>query len=151
VPYQRWADKGLLTLTPGNVTDYEFIQRDVDLILTRFAVRDIGFDPWNAMDLVNRLVGAGAPMVEVRQTTGNLTAAMKDIERHYLGGTFDHGADPILTWAASNVVARRDVNDNIAPDRKKSDEKIDPFAALVIADSRRLAADPPAEYDIIIL
>ena len=29
VPYLDWADKGLLTLTPVNITDYDFIEQDL--------------------------------------------------------------------------------------------------------------------------
>jgi phage terminase large subunit-like protein len=34
---------------------------------------------------------------------------------------------------ASNVVARRDANNNVAPDRKNSQDKIDGFVALAMA------------------
>lgn len=132
VPYQTWADQGLLTLTPGNVTDYEFIERDIMDSLDRFNVQAIGYDPWNATDLVNRLVDQGAPMVLVRQGARSYHPAMQEIERRNVAGTIDHGNNPVLSWMASNVVARRDANESLAPDRKNSQEKIDGFVAMAM-------------------
>lgn len=133
VPYRRWGKTGDITVTPGDVTDYEFVERDIDAALSRFNVQGWAYDPWQAMDLINRLTGKGAPMVEMPQTISRLNGGMRALARYYLSGRFDHGGDPVLNWCASNVVARRDANDNIAPDRKNSEEKIDPFAALVNA------------------
>lgn len=142
VPYQVWADQGLLTLTPGNVADYEFIEADVESALGRFDVRAIGFDPWNARDMANRLIAKGAPMIEFRQGPQSFNAPMKEFERHVNGGTMDHGGDPILTWMASNIVARKDVNDNMAPDKKNSEEKIDGIVAACEAVGVMLTDEP---------
>ena len=66
---------------------------------------------------------------------------MKEIERAIKAGTLDHGGDPVLSWMTSNVVARSDVNENIAPDRKNSQEKIDGFVAMVMAIGLMLVAE----------
>ena len=120
-----------LTITPGNVTDYEYVERDIRAALERFNIQAIGFDPYNAQDLCNRLTADGVPMVQVRQGTMSLSGPMKEVDRYYLSGQMDHGGDEILTWCASNVVKRSDPNDNIAPDKKRSHEKIDDYAALL--------------------
>ena len=148
VPYQRWADAGLLTVTPGDVTDYAFIEADVRTALDRFNVKGIGFDPWNARDMANRLIEAGAPMVEFRQGIPSFNGPMKELERAIKAGTLDHGGDPVLSWMASNVVARTDVNENIAPDRKNSQEKIDGFVAMVMGVGLMLTeAEEPSVYE----
>lgn len=133
VPYQVWKRAGLLVPTPGNVTDYDFIERDIMWALDTFNVQAIGFDPWNSTDLVNRLLNKGAPMVLFRQGTPTFNAPMKELDRLYLSGHLDTDGDPILDWCASNVVSRKDVNENIAPDKKHSSEKIDDYVALVMA------------------
>ena len=58
---------------------------------------------------------------------------MQDLERAYVGKRFVHDGDPVLTWCASNLVARRDQNLNMAPDKKRSSEKIDDMTALLMA------------------
>jgi phage terminase large subunit-like protein len=132
VPYQVWADQGLLTLTPGDVTDYAYIEQDIFAALDRFNVSSIAYDPWNARDLVNRLTEREAPMVEFRQGIASYNGPMKELDRVVKAGLLDHGGDPILAWMASNLVARKDVNENVAPDRKSSEEKIDGIVATLM-------------------
>lgn len=141
VPYRRWAETGKLVVTPGDVTDYAFIERDIREALARFDVRAIGYDPYNASDLVNRLTADSAPMVSVRQGHRTLSGPMKELDRLYLSGMLDHGGDEVLTWCASNVVARKDENENIAPSKKYSQEKIDDYAALLNAVAVHLATN----------
>lgn len=141
VPYQRWAKEGRLVTTPGDVIDYAYIERDVRKLLDELNVIEIAYDPWNASDVVNRLLEDGAPMVEFRQGIQSYNAPMRELERRYVGGTLDHAGDPVLTWNASNIVARRDVNDNIAPDKKHSQEKIDGMAALLMGLGRAMVSD----------
>lgn len=138
VPYQRWArtqfmGRPYLTVTEGNTTDYRVVERDIRWIIDQFNVQAIGFDPWNAQDLSQRLLEDGAPMIEVRQGFASLTGAMKELDRLYLEGLLDHGGDEVLTWCASNVVARPDDAGNIKPSKGKSTEKIDDYCALLNA------------------
>jgi len=58
---------------------------------------------------------------------------MKYFEELYYDGRFRHGGDPVLTWCASNLVPRTDQNMNMAPDKKKSADKIDDMTALFMA------------------
>lgn len=133
VPYQVWASQGLLTLTPGNVTDYAFIERDIRAALKTFNVKGIAYDPWNAYDLVNRLTEDSAPMFEFRQGPKSYHPPMMAFERHLKNLSFRFNDNPVLTWMASNIVARKDVNENMAPDKKNSEEKIDGIVALLMA------------------
>lgn len=133
VPYQRWADDGLLTVTPGNVTDYDYVEQDVKAALTQFNIQHIGYDPWNATQVVNNLMKESAPMVEMRQGAKTFHPPMNELERLLKSGAIDHGGNPVLTWMASNIVARKDINNNMAPDKKHSHEKIDGIVALLMA------------------
>lgn len=88
---------------------------------------------WNASHIANELQSDGINLEQFIQGTKSFNPPMREIERLYLSEKLDHAADPVLTWNASNVVARRDENDNLAPDKKKSFEKIDGFVALAMA------------------
>lgn len=133
VPYQTWAKEGKLVVTPGEVTDYAYIERDISWALSTFKVQGIAFDPWNARDIANRLLDDNAPMIEFRQGIPSFNGPMKELDRLYVSGRLDHDGDEILAWNASNIVARKDVNENIAPDRLNSQEKIDGYVTLVMA------------------
>lgn len=133
VPYRAWAEAGKIVITPGAVTDYDWIKKDIEQALKDFQIQGIAYDPWGAQQIVNDLAKEGAPMVAFRQGIPSYTGPMKELDRLYLKRELEHGGDEVLAWNASNVVARRDVNTNIAPDKSKSQEKIDGYCALVMA------------------
>jgi phage terminase large subunit-like protein len=141
LPYKRWVQEGWLQVTPGDVCDYEFVEADLDRDLKDNRVEKFAYDPWNARDIVNRLVAKSAPMVEFRQGIPSFAAPMQELARLITSGMIDHGGDPVLAWMASNVVARRDTNNNVAPDRKNSQDKIDGFVALAMAVGVMLGAE----------
>ena len=137
VPFSEWYRAGQVIATPGNVVDYAFIQADVEALAKHFDVLEIAYDPWNATKFATDLQNAGHDnLVEVRQGTRSLSPAMKEIERLVLQGRFRHNGDPVLSWCMANVVARADANENIAPDKTTSKERIDAAVALITAMSR---------------
>jgi len=140
---------GLITQTEGDVTDYAVVERDVIELANRFSVREIAFDRWNSTDLVNRLQAVRLPMVEFRQGAKSYNPPMQDLERVYIAGKLCHGGDPVLAWCASNLVPRRDENLNLAPDKKRSADKIDDMSALLMAWGRAIVADGlgPSVYE----
>lgn len=144
-PYMAWADSGHLTLTPGNVIDYEWIKNDVRHFLKTLPVREIAFDRWNSSQLVNDLMDEGAPMVAFGQGYASMNAPMKELERRYLTGEIQHSDDPVLNFAMSNVVADQDPAGNIKPAKNKSSEKIDPAVALIMAVGRAMVHESDAE------
>lgn len=143
--YKNWAEAGFLTVTPGDRTDYSYIEKDISDACDVYDVQGIGYDPWNATQLVNNLTGEGLPMIEVRQGPASMNPPMKEMEARMLGHELRHDGNPVLTWAASNVVARKDVNDNMAPDKKHSMDKIDPVVAALNGIAVLLTEDPPTD------
>ena len=59
--------------------------------------------------------------------------AMQACEIAYFAGNLRHDGNPILTWNAANLVTRTDENKNLAPDKKRSADKIDLMTALFMA------------------
>lgn len=133
VPYAGWVAAGLIEQTEGEVTDYAVIEAAVVEVSERFNLQAMAFDRWNATEMVGRLLAKDVPMVEFVQGPKSYHPAMQEFERAYIGGKLSHGGDPVLTWCASNLVARRDVNLNMAPDKKRSADKIDDMSALLMA------------------
>lgn len=148
VPYAGWVEDGLLIQTPGDVTDYREIERVILEQHARFNIQQLAYDKWNAMEVAIRLAEAGVPMLEFIQGPKSYHPAMHALEVAYISGMLAHGGDPILNWCASNLVARRDDNLNMAPDKKKSADKIDDMAALLMAVAcARLAVDAEPDVD----
>ena len=145
VPYAAWVNTGLICQTEGNVTDYGVIEKDIITIYERFNIQNIAYDRWNATELANNLTKEGIPLVEFIQGTKSYHPAMKKLEELYMSGKFNHGGDPVLAWCASNIVARMDVNLNMAPDKKKSADKIDDMAALLMAIGIAIVNEEPVK------
>lgn len=152
VPYAPWVAGGQMQQTDGDVADYAQIERDVLADCARFSPREVAYDTWNASDLANRLVTAGLPMVQFIQGPKSYNPGFQALERAYIAGKLRHGGDPVLTWNAANLVPRRDANMNMAPDKKRSAEKIDGMAALLMCFARAAvateAAAIPAVYEL---
>lgn len=142
VPYAGWIASGYMEQTEGEVTDYAVIEAAVLDARERFNLQAVAFDRWNATEMVGRLLDAEVPMIEFVQGTKSYHPAMSELERLYIGKRLAHGGDPVLTWCASNLVARRDMNMNMAPDKKKSADKIDDMTALLMAVGVSIGPEP---------
>jgi len=142
-----WVREGFLKLTPGNVADYDFIRAQINLDREKFAVRGIAYDPWNSSQLVNDLVGDGAPMVKTRQGLVTLSAPTKELQRILLEGTeakpmFRHGGNPAVRWQVDNFAVAMDPAGNVKPNKAVAADKIDAVAATINALSLVLAIGP---------
>jgi phage terminase large subunit-like protein len=149
-----WVRNGLLTLTPGNVADYEWIKTDIVGDLDRYDVRALGFDPWNSSQLVTDLMAAGAPMRKVRQGYRTMSPPTKELQRLVLAGTpeapmFRHGGNPAVRWQVDNLAVDMDPAGNVKPAKNKAADKIDAVAAAITALSEALERTPPTRsaYD----
>ena len=64
----EWAKQGLLTLTPGNVTDYEYVKAKIRECDNRFDMQEVAYDPWGADTIAQQLQDEdGIVMVAHRQ------------------------------------------------------------------------------------
>ncbi len=126
MPYLTWAKQELITLTPGNVIDYDYIRKTVNDVVADYQVQQIGYDPWNATRIAQELQDHdGLPMIEFRQGYISMNEPSKEFERLIMAEQMRHGGHPILRWMASNAVAKTDPSGNIKPDKQKSTQKID--------------------------
>ena len=145
--YLAWARQGYLTLTDGNVTDFAQIEQDILEDFTVFDLKEVGFDPFNAVYIAQRLQAAGVSVVEIPQQTRFLSEPMKWIEVLVRSGRLHHNGDPVLSWAISNVTVKPDANDNIFPRKDTPENKIDPAVALINAMARAIHFDEVGSLD----
>ncbi|MDP3909526.1 MAG: terminase large subunit [Gemmatimonadales bacterium] len=149
VPYFAWSQEGHITLTPGDVVDYEFIRKRLEDSATD-GITQIGFDPWHARDLISRMEAGGSPVVEVPQSFTMLSDPCKQLERLIAAGWLLWEDNPVLRWHASNAVAKRDPNGNIKPDKSDPRAFIDGISALVtmLALMLRDPGEEPYSFEI---
>jgi len=155
VPYLTWQRQGHLTMTDGNVTDFDQVRADINAIASKYRVKAIGLDPWNSAQLGQQLQGDGLPMRDFRQGYGSLSAPSKQLENWVVAGKLSHGGHPVLSWQASNVAIQQDsAAGNIKPSKAKSTERIDGIVSLVMAIGlwqAETAPKPEQSWDIMTL
>lgn len=146
VPYTGWVRAGHMIETKGDVTDYDVVFNKVMEISQKFKLVKVAYDSWNAAQIASKLSNNNIEMVQFIQGPKSYHPPMKLFEEAYYDGRFRHGGDPVLTWCASNLVARTDQNMNTAPDKKRSADKIDDMTALFMALG--VMVENPDEADI---
>ena len=139
--YAGWVNDGWIIATDGNTVDLPRIGDGIREDASRFAVETVHFDPWNATELATRLLADGAPMVECRMSTQNLSEAMKLLEAAVADGTLVHDGNPVLSWCVSNIVCKTDANDNIFPRKEFPENKIDCAVAAIMAFAALIKAE----------
>lgn len=146
--YQKWADAGYIELTDGEVIDHDIIKADLMTWCEGEDVREIGFDPWNAVQFSRRLAEEGMPLVEVAQTVKNISEAMKSVQADVYAGKFHHDHNPAMNWMMSNVTVKPDKNENVFPNKSTPENKIDGPVAAFIAKSRQLVGGGEDRTDL---
>ena len=138
VPYRAWAKSGYLTITPGDVVDYRFIESWIHETTDDLGVnvKELCYDPYNATHFAQDFDAQGIMTVEVRQGMRTLSEPTKAFREEAYRGNILHEPNPLLDWAISNAVTKRDHNENIILDKEKSTNRIDPIAAVINAFSR---------------
>jgi phage terminase large subunit-like protein len=132
VPYQTWVKEGFLTITEGNVVDYDVIQADIEAAFTKYNIQGIAFDRWNSSSLISRLLEKRVTMLAFGQGFASMSAPTKQLEKLALEKNFISD-DPMLRWAISNIALQKDPAGNIKPAKDKVKQKIDPAVALIMA------------------
>ncbi len=139
IPYATWARQGFLTLTEGNVVDYDHVKASILQDAKRFILQEIAYDPWNATQIALQLQSDGATMVEFRQGYASMSEPTKELEKLVVQGRLAHGGHPLLRWMAGNVAVETDPAGNYKPSKRKSTEKIDGIVALIMGLGRAIA------------
>lgn len=150
--YPAWERGGWITVTEGDVTDYEPVKADILQAMQDYDLKELGFDRWNALQLANELQESDVPLVEIPQNTGGMYPGSKRLEELVYGKRLQHGGNPVLRYAAGNVALLFDSNGNFRPDKKRSKQsgRIDPIVATVMALSRAVVHEEPEESEIIL-
>lgn len=151
VPYAAWVQKGLLIESGVEAIDYKPIEEKIVWANEHFNLAGVGYDLWNASQLVQNVRARGVTMEQFIQGPRSYHPAMQALEVAYLTGKLAHGNDPVLNWNASNVTAREDVNMNRAPDKKRAAEKIDDFCSLLMGIGLPLlkAPEPDKKFQML--
>ena len=138
VPYDVWERQGFLQTTEGNVVHYGYIEKFIESLGERFNIREIAFDRWGAVQMVQNLEGMGFTVVPFGQGFKDMSPPTKELMKLVLEQKIAHGGHPVLRWMMDNIFIRTDPAGNIKPDKEKSTEKIDGAVATIMALDRAI-------------
>ena len=139
-----------LQTTEGNVVHYGYIERFIEQLGERYNIREIAFDRWGAVQMVQNLEGMGFTVVPFGQGFKDMSPPTKELMKLVLEERIAHSGHPVLRWNMDNIYIRTDPAGNIKPDKEKSTEKIDGAVALIMALDRAIRcgnANSASVYD----
>ena len=136
VPYDVWEKQGFLETTEGDVIHYGFIESFIEDLGKRFHIKEIAFDRWGAVQMVQNLEGLGFTVVPFGQGFKDMSPPSRRLMELVLERNVAHGGHPVLRWMMDNIFVRTDPAGNIKPDKEKSTEKIDGAVAAIMALDR---------------
>lgn len=147
--YALYARQGLITITPGAVVDYRFVQQHIlDTVEKNgWKVKEVCYDDWSAGLISQEMMDMGFEMVEIRQGIKTLSEPTKNFREEVYSGNIIVPRNPVLSWAVGNAVTRQDHNENIMLDKDKSTNRIDPIAAVINAHCRAYLREPDFVYN----
>jgi phage terminase large subunit-like protein len=146
--YEQWDKSGLMTITPGNVTDNRTV---IDAILKfhrEHPIKEFLFDPWNASGIIQRLQEQNIECIEFRQGMKSFAEPTKMLETLIKKRRLRHGGHAVLSWNVANTEVKTDDNANIRPVKSKDrSKKIDGVVALIMALSRAMMTTEKSVYE----
>jgi phage terminase large subunit-like protein len=141
-----WIKRGLVTETPGNVTDYEPLVEYLDYISND--VVELVFDTWGSNDVIQRLEGVGyrttenagrnkrRQVVKFRQGDKTMDPACNDFENLVMTKRLNHAGNVVLKWMMKNTSLMIGPTGLVKPDKRKRIGKIDGIVASIMATAR---------------
>ena len=141
VNYDLWEQQGYIQTTEGNVVHYGYIEKFIEKLGERFNIREIAFDRWGAVQMVQNLEGMGFNVVAMGQGFASMSPPTKELMKLTLEKKIAHGGHPVLRWNMDNILIRQDPAGNIKADKAKSTEKIDGAIALIMALDRAIRCE----------
>lgn len=137
----RWADDGWITVTDGEVVDYEVIYADIAEDCARLRVADISYDEWSGEPVRQAIeTRTKVTMYPVPQTYKGMSHGMTELMAMTRSRTWSHHGNPVASWCFDNVEVRSPAGepDLIRPDkpeRGKTGKRIDAVPSSSMAVS----------------
>lgn len=124
-----FREQGHLIETPGDATEYAFLEEQLLEIAGKFDVIGFGYDPWHAKYLMQRIEDQTSEnlVLEFPTRIDRISPAMKELDACVAENQYHHNGHPVATWCIGNVMAKLDEKQNTFPakDKKDSPNKID--------------------------
>lgn len=134
----KWIEEGYVKMTPGSITNYGMMFKDILDDASKYQIREIAYDPYNSVSLINE-IGPYIDLVEVAQNMKNISPMSKDWEGAVVNGDIVDD-NPVMKWMVSNCKIKTDLDGNIKPIKdaasNTSSKRIDCVITSLMAHGR---------------
>jgi phage terminase large subunit-like protein len=130
--FRNWARQGWITLTDGDVIDYEEVKATIRDYYKDYRIKKIRADQYSCTQIALQLQAEGIDMEFMRQGTISMNEPVAALEVLIARDLLHHGDNPVLNWMADNAVTERDGHGNVKLSKGKSADKIDGMVSLAM-------------------
>ena len=136
INFKNWIDNGIITATPGETTDKDWIYSDIEETIKNYSPICLYYDPWHTNELIKK-IEENYPkllLVPFSQSLKSMSPVTKDYEEEiYKQRIFD--PNPVIEWMLGNVNVKPDTNGNYKPLKKSkaSNCRIDGIVSSIMA------------------
>ena len=131
--YKYWRQRDLLTVTEGNVTDYDYITNDMMKYKESLLIQCVAYDKYNATQWAIDATSKGLPLKEYSQTLCNFNIPTREFERLIKSGKVVIDNNEMNRFCLRNVSLKSDHNGNVKPNKAIDKKKIDGVIAMLQA------------------
>lgn len=132
--YEKFIREGSLILTPGNVTDYDYISNKIREINEVVPITDVYYDKWSATQWAIQMTEMGFNLTEFSQAIGNYNACTKEFQRLMLTNELVIDRSANFLWQMTCVSLKVDHNGNVKPQKTAwQTQKIDNIISCTTA------------------
>lgn len=137
-PWAGWISRGLLRVTDGDTTDIQSIYSRLSECARMYDLRSVAYDPHGLPEFAVRADEIGIETYGFQQSYSKYNGPLLELLRALKEGRIMHGNNELLGWCARNLVAKTNDAGHMMPSKSRSQDKIDPIVALVMALSEAL-------------
>jgi phage terminase large subunit-like protein len=128
--YREAAALGYLTLTDGNVIDYDYILKDIVIVNERNPIIQLLYDRYNATQFIIKCSEQGINTLPFSQTAGNMNQPLKFMEMLFKSELIQIEKNPLTKWMITNVIIKQNNLGNYSINREDKQKKIDGVASM---------------------
>ena len=134
-PYRKWADRGLLTICPGNRVNYSDVTAWFCQMRDEWKIDAIkvGYDRALAGYWVDEMTSNGFDMEAVAQGPYTWSQPMREMGAALEAKQVNYNGNPILVWCLTNTAVKKSGLNNIQPVKITDKRRIDGAVSLLNA------------------